>query len=102
SKRHACVTRARVEWTRDRKPDRVVSGTNDGPNLGWDRTYSGSVSAAMEGAISGLQSLAISVAWRLERVIKEEEDDGPRPPTDFTHSARFAFRLIELLRAHPL
>jgi 5'-nucleotidase len=97
-----CVTLALLEVMRDRKPDLVVSGINDGPNLGWDLTYSGTVSAAMEGAINGLQSFAISVAWRLERVIKEEEDDGPRPPTDFSVAARFAVRLVELLRAHPL
>jgi len=42
--------------------DLVVSGINHGPNLGWDLTYSGTVSAAMEGAITGVQSLAISVA----------------------------------------
>lgn len=42
--------------------DLVVSGINHGPNLGWDLTYSGTVSAAMEGAIMGVQSLAISVA----------------------------------------
>jgi 5'-nucleotidase len=97
-----CVTLALLEVLRGHKPDMVISGINDGPNLGWDLTYSGTVSAAMEGAISGLQSLAISVAWRLERVIKEEEDVSPRSPTDFTHAARFAVRLVELLRAHPL
>lgn len=42
--------------------DLVVSGINHGPNLGWDLTYSGTVSAAMEGAIMGVQSFAISVA----------------------------------------
>jgi 5'-nucleotidase len=97
-----CVTLALLEVMRERKPELVISGINDGPNLGWDLTYSGTVSAAMEGAINGLQSFAISVAWRLERVIKEEEDDGPRAPTDFTQAARFAVRLVELLRTHPL
>lgn len=42
--------------------DLVFSGINDGPNLGWDLTYSGTVSAAMEGAILGVPSIAISVA----------------------------------------
>ena len=96
-----CVTLALLEVMRDRKPDLVVSGINDGPNLGWDLTYSGTVSAAMEGAISGLQAIAISVAWRLERVIKEEEDDGPRPPTDFTVAARFAVRLTRTAARPP-
>ncbi|MGQ9456413.1 MAG: 5'/3'-nucleotidase SurE [Armatimonadota bacterium] len=41
--------------------DLVVAGINKGPNLGWDLTYSGTVSAAMEGAIMGVQSFSISV-----------------------------------------
>jgi 5'-nucleotidase len=96
-----CVTLALLEVMRSRRPDMVISGINDGPNLGWDLTYSGTVSAAMEGAINGLQAFAISVAWRLERVIQEEEDT-PRPPTDFSVAARFATRLVERLREHPL
>jgi len=96
-----CVTLALLEVLKERQPDVMVSGINDGPNLGWDLTYSGTVSAAMEGAINGLQSFAISVAWRLERVI-EEEEDAPRPKTDFTQAARFAAQLIEKLRDHPL
>lgn len=43
-------------------PDLVVAGINPGPNLGWDLTYSGTVAAAMEGAICGLPSIAVSVA----------------------------------------
>ncbi|MFQ3548369.1 MAG: 5'/3'-nucleotidase SurE [Armatimonadota bacterium] len=42
--------------------DFVVSGINLGPNLGWDLTYSGTVSAAMEGAIIGVPPIAVSVA----------------------------------------
>ncbi|MGQ0548603.1 MAG: 5'/3'-nucleotidase SurE [Armatimonadota bacterium] len=44
------------------RPDIVVSGINVGPNLGLDLTYSGTVSAALEGAILGIPSIAISVA----------------------------------------
>ena len=42
--------------------DLVVSGINNGPNLGWDVTYSGTVGGAMEGAVNGIRSIAISVA----------------------------------------
>ena len=42
--------------------DLVVSGINLGPNLGEDLTYSGTVSAAMEGTICGVPSIAVSVA----------------------------------------
>jgi 5'-nucleotidase len=47
------------------RPAMVVSGINHGPNLGDDVTYSGTVAAAMEGALLGLPSMAISAAsWR--------------------------------------
>src|SRR5262245_40200831 len=60
-----CVTLAVLDLMRDAPPELVVSGINHGPNLGWDVTYSGTVSAAMEGAILGMQAVSISVAWRL-------------------------------------
>jgi len=41
--------------------DIVVSGINQGPNLGHDVTYSGTVTAAMEGVISGVPSIAVSL-----------------------------------------
>ncbi len=43
-------------------PDLVVSGINQGPNLGTDVLYSGTVSAAIEGAINGFPSIAVSLA----------------------------------------
>lgn len=42
--------------------DLVVSGINHGPNLGWDVHYSGTVSAAIEAAMMGHPSVAVSVA----------------------------------------
>lgn len=45
-------------------PDVVVSGINLGPNLGIDVIYSGTVSAATEGTILGIPSVAISLATR--------------------------------------
>lgn len=44
------------------KPDIVVSGINAGPNLGINVLYSGTVSGAMEGAILGIPSMALSLA----------------------------------------
>ena len=46
----------------DQKPDFVVSGINHGPNLGTDVLYSGTVSAAMEGTLEGIPSIAMSLA----------------------------------------
>jgi len=43
-------------------PDLVLSGINHGPNLGTDVLYSGTVSAAMEGVIEGIPSIAFSLA----------------------------------------
>ena len=41
-------------------PDLIISGINQGPNLGTDVTYSGTVAAALEGAILGIKSIAAS------------------------------------------
>jgi 5'-nucleotidase len=45
----------------ERKPDLVVSGINRGYNLGDDITYSGTVAGAMEGALLGIPSIAVSL-----------------------------------------
>ena len=46
----------------DTRPDLVLSGINHGPNLGTDVLYSGTVSAAMEGTLEGIPSIAFSLA----------------------------------------
>ncbi len=63
--------------------DLVISGINHGANLGEDLTYSGTVSAAMEGAICGIPSFAISL------MDTETPDFGP--------AAAFAARLARKL-----
>ena len=45
-----------------RRPALVVSGPNDGFNLGSDVFYSGTVAGAMEGALRGLPGVALSIA----------------------------------------
>ncbi len=44
------------------KPDMVISGINDGPNMGDDTIYSGTVAASMEGYLLDIPSLAISMS----------------------------------------
>lgn len=61
------------------RPDIVVSGINKGGNLGEDVTYSGTVSAAMEGTLMGIPSIAFSLV--------------AREKFDFSEAARFAARL---------
>jgi 5'-nucleotidase len=47
-----------------RKPDLVVSGINHGYNLGSDVFYSGTVAAAVEGALRGVPGIAVSLERR--------------------------------------
>jgi 5'-nucleotidase len=68
----------------DFKPDVIVSGINPYPNLSHDVTYSGTVTAAMEGALSGIPSLAVSV-----------ED-----AVAYESAARFAASLVPLVQQH--
>jgi len=60
-----CVNLALIKLL-PRRPDLVVSGINRGANLGEDVTYSGTVSAAMEGALAGVRSIALSQGYSRE------------------------------------
>src|SRR6476646_6043790 len=66
-----CVNLA-ISHVIKQKPDLIVSGINKGWNLGDDVTYSGTVSGAMEGALLGIPSIAVST----ERV-HDECEFGP-------------------------
>ena len=50
----------------DGPPDLILSGVNRGANLGDDITYSGTVSAAIEGALAGIRSIALSQVYSQE------------------------------------
>ncbi|NQT25755.1 5'/3'-nucleotidase SurE [candidate division KSB1 bacterium] len=68
-----------------RKPDVVISGINLGANTGINTIYSGTVSAATEGAILGVPSFAISLATY----------EDPK----FEYAAKFAAKItLELLQ----
>lgn len=71
--------------------DLVVSGINAGANLGWDITYSGTVSAAMEGAVLGMPAVAISVA--------SVHGSGA---IDYTAAAEFVAHAAQKLLSDPL
>jgi 5'-nucleotidase len=51
---------------KDAPPDLILSGINRGANLAEDVTYSGTVSAAMEGALAGVRSIALSQSYSRE------------------------------------
>ena len=66
----------------------VVSGINDGPNMGDDVLYSGTVAAAVEGRHLGLPGLALSMA--------------SHQPKHFETAARVAAELVQRMESHPL
>lgn len=57
-----CVMMALGRLIEGPKPDLILSGVNRGANLAEDVTYSGTVSAAMEGTLAGIPSVALSQA----------------------------------------
>jgi len=59
-----CTMLGVLEFMRDDPPHLVVSGINEGQNLAEDVTYSGTVAGAMEGAILGVPSIAVSLDSR--------------------------------------
>jgi hypothetical protein len=60
----------------DHLPDMVISGINDGANMGDDTVYSGTVAAATEGYLLGIPSVAISLASKT--VASERQRPGHR------------------------
>src|SRR5262249_9803299 len=82
-----CVNLAINGILRER-PALVISGTTKGANLGDDVTYSGTVSAAMEGTLLGVPSIAVSQIGR--------------GPYDFTIAAAFTGELVARVLAAPL
>ena len=79
-----CVLLALKEFLPE-PPHLVVSGINQGPNMGEDVIYSGTVAAAMEGALLGVPAIAVSLA--------------AAPPHDFVQAARLAAELARALVA---
>ena len=70
------------------KFDMVVSGINEGPNLGDDVLYSGTVAAAMEGRNLGIPAMAVSLAGKNVK--------------NYLTAALAAKQLVELLIRDPL
>ncbi len=70
------------------EPDMVVSGINNGANLGDDVLYSGTVAAAMEGRFLGLPTIAISLT--------------KHNPMHYETAARVALKLVAQLHSTPL
>jgi 5'-nucleotidase len=58
-----CIIMGARHILKDRPPDLVLSGVNRGRNAGEDVIYSGTVAGAVEGAILGIPSLALSQSY---------------------------------------
>ncbi|MGE0557878.1 MAG: 5'/3'-nucleotidase SurE [Burkholderiales bacterium] len=67
-------------------PDVVVSGINDGANMGDDTIYSGTVAAATEGFLLGIPSIAVSLV--------------SGKPAHFATAGRVAAELVRRFREH--
>ncbi|MDR0898278.1 MAG: hypothetical protein LBN04_10530, partial [Oscillospiraceae bacterium] len=70
------------------KPDLVVSGINNGWNVGTDVHYSGTVGAAFEAAFECIQALAVSI----------RNPDADR----YANAAALAVRIARQMLLHPL
>ncbi len=69
-------------------PDMIISGINDGANMGDDTIYSGTVAAAMEGFLLGIPSLAVSMSQHAA--------------AHFETAAQIAVELVRRQQQHPL
>ncbi len=76
-------------------PDVVFSGINHGPNLGNDVLYSGTVSAAMEGALFGHRAVATSLC------LNEKSRERDRPPY-FETAGRVAAGVLHAVLDQPM
>jgi 5'-nucleotidase len=84
-----CVALVLLGWLSE-KPSLVVSGINPTGNLAHDLTYSGTVAAAMEGAINNIPAIAVSI------------DAGHGAEIDFSPAAEFATRIARRVLADGL
>ncbi|KZL19130.1 5'-nucleotidase SurE [Pseudovibrio axinellae] len=83
-----CVIMA-VRSIMDSPPDLVLSGINRGANIADDVTYSGTVAAAMEGALMGVRSIALSQAYAFG------SEAGPSYDTSEAHAVGVLRSLME-------
>jgi len=72
----------------DRRPDMVISGINLGSNAGINVIYSGTVSAATEGTILGIPSIAVSLTTYTDPI--------------FEPAARFAVKIMNVVLSKGL
>jgi 5'-nucleotidase len=79
-----------------RRPALVISGINEGLNVGTDIFYSGTVAAALEGAIHDVPGLALS------QELPGEDEGATGLEQLFDRTAEIAVKLVDRLLVHPL
>jgi 5'-nucleotidase len=79
------------------QPELIVSGINHGANLGDDITYSGTVAAALEGAVLGIPAIAVS-----QQSKRREMDFRLGREFNFEAGAAFVARLVSQLEERPI
>lgn len=84
-----------------RKPDLIISGINRGANLGDDVTYSGTVSAAFEGTIMGIPSIAVSLDIH-DEASDITNPDAPSKPPHYETAQHFAAQAARFVLANYL
>jgi len=82
-----CVLLALLELIPPPKPELILAGVNAGANLGDDVTYSGTVAAALEGALHEIPSIALS-----QNMIQSE-------PPNWRSAEQYGASVIERLLA---
>ena len=83
-----CVHLAITGLMKDQHPDMVISGINDGANMGDDVLYSGTVAAATEGRFLGYPSIAVSM--------------GSFNPAHFESAGIAVKKLVDILKNKPM
>ena len=73
-----------------KKPDLIVSGINQGANLGQDVYYSGTVAAAREAAVSGVPAIAVSL-------VGYPKSKGGKVNFHYDVAARATLKALELI-----
>lgn len=86
-----CVLLAWYELLAEAQPQMLISGINRGANLAEDATYSGTIAAAIEGALLGMRAVAVSLVVSLQS----------GSVTQWRTAERFLPEVLDFLESQP-
>ncbi len=84
-----CIKLAKHHVMKNRQPDLVVSGINHGSNTSISVLYSGTMSAAIEGALEGLPSIGFSLCDYSSKA-------------DFSHIEEYVYKIAKQVLDHGI